>query len=37
MPRQTRSIKVVLTARRLVGSYNDAYFDNISLRLVAKG
>jgi hypothetical protein len=37
VPRKTRSIKVVLTARRVVGSYNDAYFDNISLKLVAKG
>ena len=37
VPRQTRSIKVVLTARRVVGSYSDAYFDNISLKLVARG
>jgi hypothetical protein len=37
VPRQTRSIKVVLIARRVVGFYNDAYFDNISLKLVANG
>jgi len=37
VPRQTRSIKVQLIARRVVGFYNDAYFDNISLKLVAKG
>ena len=37
VPKKTRSINVVLTARRLVGSYSDAYFDNISLRLVPNG
>ena len=37
VPKRTRSIKVVLIARRLVGFYNDAYFDNISLKLAAKG
>jgi hypothetical protein len=34
VPRKTRSIEVVLLARRVTGFYNDAYFDNISLKLV---
>jgi hypothetical protein len=37
VPRKTRSIEVVLTARRVAGFYNDAYFDNINLKLVATG
>ena len=35
VPKGTRTIKVVLTATRGDGSYDDGYFDNISLELVA--
>jgi hypothetical protein len=33
VPAGTRSIRVVMTARRVTGSYNDAYFDNLRLAL----
>ena len=33
MPSGTRSIQVVLTARRTEGTYNDGYADNVSLTL----
>lgn len=34
VPKGTTKIKVVLTSTRLDGTYNDGYFDNISLELV---
>lgn len=33
VPVKTRSIKVVVTAKRLDGGYNDGYADNVSLTL----
>ncbi len=34
LPRGTRAIRVVMTATKFAGAYNDAYLDNISLSLV---
>ena len=33
VPAGTRSIRVVMTASRVSGSYNDAYFDNVGLTI----
>ena len=33
MPAGTRTIRVVMTATKFAGAYNDAYLDNISLSL----
>jgi hypothetical protein len=35
VPKGTRKIRVVLTATRGDGTYNDGYFDNVSLQLAA--
>lgn len=35
VPGTTRTIRVVITATKLQGSYNDAYIDNVSLSLLA--
>ena len=37
VPACTRSIKVVITATRLEGTYNDGYADNVSLSLAGSG
>jgi hypothetical protein len=34
LPTSTRTIRVVITATKVEGSYNDAYIDNVSLSLV---
>lgn len=37
VPRTTRKIRVVMTATRSSGDYNDGYFDNLSLTLTGTG
>ncbi len=36
LPARTRTLRVILVARRVAGNYTDAYFDNLIVKLVRK-
>jgi hypothetical protein len=36
VPANTRKLRVILIAKRVQGSYNDAYFDNVVVKLARR-